>query len=48
MKKNKSEEKGEEQRRQERIAVYLAWAKDEERAEVIRANVEHAIASGLL
>ena len=42
------EKEKEEQRRKERVEVYSAWAKDEEREEVVRVNAEHAIASGLL
>lgn len=49
-KNNKSEdkEKGEEQRRKDRLAVYRAWAKDEEREEVTRVNAQRAIESGLI
>lgn len=52
MKTSKAEDQGdkekEEQERRERLEAYRAWAKDEERAEVIRVNAEHAIQSGLL
>ena len=52
MKKNQDGDKGqkekEEQERSERLEVYSAWAKDEERQEVVRVNAERAIESGLL
>lgn len=44
----KGQKEREEQERAGRLKVYRAWAKDEERTEVVRVNAERAIESGLI